>query len=252
MTTLLILILLLITTYLLTRSYVKTGKIISIATLILFILVGIGVFSSYFLTKLESYPPLNHPIWMKRNAIIVLGAGAVKLPEENNAKPTVLAYSRIYEAARLYTSCKATNAECKIIISGGDAQSIGQSEAVVYQNALNGIGVKTADIILEPNSMNTYKNAEYTSAILRENKFDTLLLVTSGIHMKRALLYFGHFGIKAIPAVSDYIPSKLYIIPLGYNFAITDFVIHEYAGIIRFYLYNYFGWNANAADPGAP
>jgi len=215
-------------------------------------MVGIGVFSSCLLKKLESYSPLNHPAWMKRNAIIVLGAGAVKLPEENSEKPTVLAYSRIYEAARLYSSCKNTNAECKIIISGGDAQSNGQSEAVVYQNALNGIGIKNTDIILESNSMNTYKNAEYTSVILRKNKFDTVLLVTSGIHMKRALLYFGHFGVKPIPAVSDYIPPKIFIIPLGYNFAITDFVIHEYAGIIRFYLYNYFGLNTSSAAPGAP
>ncbi len=69
--------------------------------------------------------------------------------------------------------------------------------------------------------------------------------------MKRALLYFGRFGINAIPAVSDSIPPKIYIIPLGYNFAITDFVIHEYAGILKFHLYNYLGWNTTMSAPGA-
>jgi len=252
MTTLLILVLLLIISYLLIVGNLNKSKVVAIITLVMFVMIGTGVFSSWLLKELESYPPLSHPNWTKQNAIIVLGGGAVKWPEANSISPTLLAYSRIYEAARLYSSCKETNAECKIIISGGDAQSIGKSEAVVYQDALNAIGIKNTDIIVESNSMNTFKNAEYTSAILRENKFDTVLLVTSGIHMQRALLYFSHFGVKAIPAVSDYIPPRIFLIPLGYNFAITDFVLHEYAGIIRFNLYNYFGLNASVVASGAP
>lgn len=251
MITLILFILLLTTLYLLIRQHIKRSQLLLIITSFLFVLTGIGIFSSYFLNRLESYPTLNHPPFKKNNAIILLGAGAVKIPEENTAKPTILAYSRIVETARLYNLCKNSNNTCKIIISGGDALSTGQSEAEVYQNTLNAIGIKNTDIILESHSMNTYKNAEFTSAILKEKHFDNVLLVTSGIHMKRALLYFSQFGINPIPSVSDTIPAKIFIIPIGYNFAITDFVIHEYMGIARFHLYNYLGWNNHSAAPGS-
>jgi uncharacterized SAM-binding protein YcdF (DUF218 family) len=250
MTTLIILLLLVIAVSLFAFKSIKSGKIAIIITTIFFLLTGTGVFSFFLLNKLESFPVLAHPDWGKHNAIILLGAGAVKLPGENTVFPTMMAYSRIYETARLYSSCKKTNAECIIIISGGDALSVGKSEAAVYQNALDAIGIKDSDIILEANSMNTYKNAELTSAILKSKQFDQVFLVTSGIHMKRALLYFSHFGIQATPSVSDYIPPKIYNFPSGYNFAITDFALHEYIGIMRFYIYNYLGLNAKSTAPG--
>jgi hypothetical protein len=33
------------------------------------------------------------------------------------------------------------------------------------------------------------------------------------------------------------------ILPTGYNFAIADLVVHEYIGILRYYIYNLLGWN---------
>jgi uncharacterized SAM-binding protein YcdF (DUF218 family) len=244
-------LLLIITLYFLFFNFIKSSKKSLAIFAVIFVMTGIGLFSSSLLSYLESYSIVSHPIWKQHNAIILLGAGTVKLPDSNEIKPSIMAYSRIYEAARLYTSCKKTNTECKIITSGGDALGTGKSEAVIYQNELNAIGVNQSDIILEPNSMNTFKNAEFTSIIFKSNKFDNVYLVTSGIHMKRALLYFSHFGINAIPAVSDYIPPKIFMIPLGFNFAITDFAIHEYLGILRFRIYNYLGLNTNPAKPGA-
>lgn len=252
MLTLLIFILFVITFLLLIFKYKKTGLIFLILTFSMFLMTGMGIFSSYILKKLESYPIVTEPNWKKHNAIILLGAGAEKTPEKNIVAPTLLAYSRIYETARLYLSCKKTNNECVVIISGGDALSTGTPEAVVYQNALIALGIKKTDMILESNSMNTYKNAEFTSAILKTKKVDNIFLVTSGIHMKRALLYFSYFGIHAAPSISDYIPPRIFVIPLGYNFAITDFVIHECIGIARFYIYNYFGLNINPKISGAP
>lgn len=215
---------------------IKSSHTVAIIAVMFSWAIGSGIFSFYLLNYLESYPILIHPEWKKRNAIVLLGAGTVKLSEADVVKPTTIAYSRIYEASRLYFSCKKTNAICTIIISGGDALSTGKSEAAVYQDALHAIGIRNADMILESKSMNTYANAKFTSVILQTKQFDDVFLVTSGIHMKRALLYFSHFGIKAVPSMADFIPPKISMIPLGYYFALTDFVLHEYIGIIRFYL----------------
>jgi len=181
-----------------------------------------------------------------------LGAGANKLTGNNVVKPTIMAYSRINAAARLYFDCKNNHKRCEIIISGGDALKVGQSEAVVYQKELIELGVNNADIILEPNSLNTYKNAEFTSAILKKDQFDQIILITSGIHLSRSLLYFNHFGIDAKPAVSEYLMAQITIIPIGYNFAMADFALHEYLGIMRFHIYNVFGWNKEVSSPGMP
>ncbi|MBA2650189.1 MAG: YdcF family protein [Legionella sp.] len=221
----------------------KTGRYVLALTLFIFYISGTGIPASYLYNRLVHYPTVSNPVWQKQNAIVVLGGGVVKSTEENKVLPTLLAYSRIYEAARLYLSCKKTNAVCKIIISGGDPHATGKSEAQVYQASLLGLSINPSDIIVEPNSKNTYKNAQFTSPILKTNHYDGILLVTSGFHMKRSMMYFSHFGIYALPAVADYFPPKISAIPLGYNIALTDFFIHEFLGIMRFQIYNYFGWN---------
>jgi hypothetical protein len=54
--------------------------------------------------------------------------------------------------------------------------------------------------------------------------------------LRRALLYFGHFGVYPTPCAADRITPLLSILPVGYNFAIADFAAHEYVGIVRYYV----------------
>lgn len=214
-----------------------------IVVLILFLFIGCGLFSKFLVTDLElPYVKNFYFTWGNKNAVVLLGAGTIKLPK--TTKPSIMSYSRIYEAARTYYFCKKLRKQCTLIVSGGDALHTGLSEAVVYQNALIAIGVNQSDIILEPNSMNTYQNAEFTSRIIKARHFDHVFLITSGMHVKRALLFFSQFGISAIAIPSDYIKPIISFMPLGYNFAITDLALHEYLGIAELYLYNYFGWNS--------
>lgn len=244
MTTFLLFSLLIITFCLEFFHYKKISKLFFLITIIFFIFIGCGIFSLFTLNKLES-PSVNlaEPHWGKNNAIVMLGAGSVKLPNTTSLQPSLFAYSRINETAKLYFSCKRMRHECTIIVSGGDASKTGKSEAIIYQQALIDLGIQHSAILLEPNSMNTYQNTEFTSAILKSKPVDKIFLVTSGLHMKRALLYFAYFDIQAEPFGSDYLTPIISLIPIGYNFAIADFIMHEYAGILRFHIYNALGWN---------
>lgn len=233
--------------------YTRTTSIILLITLIIFLSIGSGFPLSCLLSRLESPYTKQVPIhWLKRNAIVLLGAGTVKLPKSNMVQPTVLAYSRIITAAELYRSCKDSKQTCIIVISGGDALKTGLPEAIVYRNTLLALGITQTDLLLEPNSLNTYRNAELTSPLLKQEKFDQVILVTSGIHLMRALLYFSHFGIKAVPVASDYLAAQISLLPLAYNFTITGYAIHEYTGIARFHLYNLLGWNVKRTCAGSP
>jgi uncharacterized SAM-binding protein YcdF (DUF218 family) len=242
MTMLLLFLFLILALILSLLKFSKATAITLLITLLLMLFIGSGLASMLLIDNLALTTPSEDLHWGKRNGIILLGAGNVKL--SNEVKPNVLSYSRIFEAAKLYALCKKNAQQCLIIASGGDPLHTNKSEAVAYKEELAKIGVNPADIITESISRNTFENAKFTAQILKTDHFDHLYLVTSGVHMKRSLLFFSYFGINPIPMAADYLRTNLSLIPLSYNFAVADWAIHEYLGIRRFYFYNYMEWNS--------
>src|SRR5258707_6484323 len=223
------------------------------ATLIAFEAVGSGLIPSFLLEPLQSKSIVtDNPIWGERNVIIVLGDGNARLPSQSIVRPSILAYSRILEAIRLYILAKKSDHQCTILISGGDASGTGVTEADDYRAEMVQLGVADTDILLERRSMNTFQNAEFSGAILREQRFDKLFLVTSGLHLPRALLYFSYFSIYPTPCAADYIVPPVSILPTGYNFTIADLAAHEYIGMLRYYIYNFLGWNPPVSRSASP
>jgi uncharacterized SAM-binding protein YcdF (DUF218 family) len=214
------------------------------AAVIAYEAVGSGLVPSVILNRLQSRSiAIKNASWGQRNAIIVLGYGTVRLPGQPTVRPSILAYSRIFEATRLYFLARKGNHECSIVVSGGDTSGTGITEADDYRAEIVQLGVPESDILLERQSKNTFQNAEFTAAMLRERQFDKMYLVTSGLHLPRALLYFSYFGINPTAWAADYIVPPVSIFPIGYNFTIADLAVHEYIGILRYYVYNFLGWN---------
>ena len=217
----------------------------------LFTLIGTGIIPSYLLCKLQDQYQVKHKVkWSDNNAIVLLGAGTQFIERSNNFEPTFFSFGRIHEAAAQYYDCAEQDSICKLIISGGDAQGNGVTEADIYKKELLRLHIPVHDIILEADSVNTWKNAQFTSVLLNQQQAETIVLVSSGLHMKRSQLYFKHFGIKTFPIRADYMDARISTIPLWYNFAVTDFALHEYTGIARYHLYNFMGWNATQEQPG--
>lgn len=253
MSTLFIAILLIIAVFLALFKCRKSCTGVLLFTLISFLAIGDGLLSFVLTNSLQRpFINLSSPQWKNKNAIVLLGAGVTKLPATDKVIPAMLgSYSRMYETARLYMDC-VKHHKCTIIISGGDPLKTGKSEAVVYRDALLALGINNSDIKLESNSMNTYQNAKFTSSLLKKEAFEQVILVTSDIHLRRSLLYFSHFGVKAKPALADYLQPQLEFIPRAYNFALTDLAIHEYLGIAKIHLYNFLGWSLDNKVPGMP
>lgn len=202
-----------------------------------------GVFTRYLLSKLVDYSPVSYQTIKNNNALILMGVGIDKVGR--NAQPGLLGYSKIFETARIYQLAKQENIQYKIIISGGDPCRTGFTEAQVYAKSLKALGVTDNDIILEDESVNTFQNAEYTASITQKLPYKNYLLVGNAIHIKRAMLYFKHFGIKPIAAVADNPCAVISVIPNTYNLALLNLAMREYLGIWLYYFYNVMGLNAS-------
>jgi uncharacterized SAM-binding protein YcdF (DUF218 family) len=218
------------------------GRVFMVLAVAWLFFAGCGPLTGLLLSNLQAGFPPDVSAWGHRNAIILLGAGTVR-SGAGAIEPSLYANGRILRAAELYRACKATGADCKVEVSGGDAMKLKQAEADVYAISLDRLGVPRADLILEAQSMNTFQNAQFTKPLLMAYGADRVVLVSSGVHLKRAMLYFAHFAIHGDPVRGDYVTARYDWLPTSENLSFADFAIHEYVGVARYHLYNAMGWN---------
>lgn len=138
----------------------------------------------------------------KADAIVVLG-GTLSPPGSAGGTANLSsAADRLVFAAKLYELGKAPT----ILISGGHRSGAGamDAESVHAAALLAGWGIPASAILTETESVNTYENAVYTKLMLDQHKLKNVLLVTSALHMPRALATFQSAGIQATPAATDF------------------------------------------------
>ena len=177
----------------------------------LFLLVAVAVlwvastpsFADYLLLTLErQYPPVAVEDTPTADAIVVLGGGVTGPAPPRIAIDLSDAADRVLHAARLYRAGKAP----VVVVSGGAIPWLGSDipEARSMQTLLEEWGVPGASILAEGASRNTHENAVFTRQLLVEQGLQRVLLVTSAMHMPRALATFTSAGIDAVPAPTDF------------------------------------------------
>jgi uncharacterized SAM-binding protein YcdF (DUF218 family) len=108
---------------------------------------------------------------------------------------------------------------------------------------LEALGVPAEAISVETKSRNTYEHARNVGPLLKEREFRQVLLVTSALHMPRALGVFRRQcpGTEFIPAPTDFgetthkpkpfVKDVAGVIPSAKNLELMGDVLHEYIGI---------------------
>jgi uncharacterized SAM-binding protein YcdF (DUF218 family) len=230
----------------------RSARVLCVLTVLLTLSVGCGLVPGQMLKRLQvDYPDEGPPAWQARSLIIVLGGGIQQVADGHALQIPSLVYARAGKGLELYLQCKRAGGACTLLISGGDTQHLGASEAQVYAGVLERLGVDPGDIATEGNSLNTWQNAQFCAAWLHEHPQDQVVLVTSGIHVRRSVLYFSHFGVRARGVRADYIAASLSWVPQAADFFLTDLAVHEYSGLARYHIYELFGWNIEARRRGA-
>jgi uncharacterized SAM-binding protein YcdF (DUF218 family) len=219
---------------------------------LLFLAAACGPLPRWLLASLQRpYAATSPQPWAGRNAIVLLGAGT-ELRTGGAPEPTLLAYGRIVKAAALYRDCKSAGRQCLLLVSGGDSQNHRVTEADVYGDVLRRLGVPAQDLQLEPRSRSTWQNAQFSRPLLAAWGAQRVVLVSSGVHLRRSLLYFAHFGIHPVPVDGGDVSPWMSWWPQSWNLALCDLALHEYVGIARYYEYNAMGWNAPPLPPLVP
>jgi len=149
----------------------------------------------------NQYPPVPMESVPRVEAIVVLGGG-IAPPALGEAMPNLEARAdRVWYAARLFKAGKAP----LIVLSGGsDPQYSASSEAEAMRELLLEMGVDRQAMLLESRSRNTTENARFTAELLAEQEIGPVLLVTSALHMPRAVALFEAEGIMVVPAATDH------------------------------------------------
>ncbi|MBH08717.1 MAG: hypothetical protein CMP71_06860 [Flavobacteriales bacterium] len=116
---------------------------------------------------------------------IVLG-GVADFDKKNNLLNFNNYSDRLFFAKKLFLNKKIN----KILFSGGNGELFSNDyvEAIEMKKFLIKNGINENDILIETRSRNTDENIKNSIEICNEKKFERMLLITSSMHMRRALL----------------------------------------------------------------
>ena len=157
------------------------------------------------------------------DVIIVLGAGMAGNGPSEDTKTRLLAAVKLYRLIRT-----------PIIVSAGAGQGI-MAEAPADGRELIALGVPQQKIILEDKSRDTLENAMYSKKICRQYGFKAPVVVTSAVHMKRALRSFRFEKMEV-----SYFPASAPVGRRAYNWQEylpgsmdnSARALHEYLGLV--------------------
>jgi len=149
----------------------------------------------------RQYPERKIGETPEADVVIVLG-GFVGQPTPPRTRPDLSdGADRGLHAARLYRAGKAK----RILVSGGNLpwEAVARPEAELIRELLVEWGVPAEAIEIATESRNTYENALEIGRLWKGRPFTSALLVTSAVHMPRAMATFRRAGLPVIAATTD-------------------------------------------------
>jgi uncharacterized SAM-binding protein YcdF (DUF218 family) len=221
----------------------RLTRVLAIFAFTTFWLSANPIVANKLMATLENQQPVDPDVLPRADVGIVLG-GAVYNPSASRQEPELgEAVDRIWHANRLYR----TGHIKRIVVVGGNLPwwPGGAPEAVLIHKLLVELGIPASSIQYGATSRNTFENAVEAKALMREQPFESALLVTSAWHMPRALAVFTKAGLPVAPAPCDFRSSDtlsgtlLDWVPHAQSFAVTSAALREWMG---FYFYRWRGW----------
>ncbi len=176
----------------------------------------------------------------EKRILVVLSGGSLRPPEDDMAPSELIggsAFPRALGAARIYRRYGFE----RVIVSGSAPPSLsgswGYYSVMGMAEVAERYGVPRDRLVLETMSTNTRENAAYCALLTRAYGAETVVVVTSAIHMPRALGELRAVGIDAIPAPVEVggLPGSLLSLwlPSVYGLEAVHLAVHETLGRLK-------------------
>ena len=215
------------------RRRIGAAKIVLTLGVLVLAALSFSAVADQFIKPLELwYPPLLDTGSLKDvKWVVVLGGGHISsstLPP--NAQIGNFSLARLIEGIRIHRELPSS----KLLLSGG-AVFDPVPEADTMTAVAKMLGVSPDDMVLESNSQDTGQQSKLVQGIVQN---DRCVLVTSAIHMPRAMLVFEQKGLKPIPAPTDFgdwmrkenSPNQFF--PRANELRKVEAAVHEYLGLL--------------------
>jgi uncharacterized SAM-binding protein YcdF (DUF218 family) len=200
--------------------------------------IGATVPTAVLLTRgLETRYPLPDPI--DGDVIILLGGGyfdrAVDLT--GTGFPAGDMAGRLITAARLQGRLRLP-----LILSSGQVSRHTQAGARIDQRILTDLGVPANQINVETASRDTAENAFYSQKICQREGYRRPILITSALHLPRAVRLFRAAGLDVLPVPAyrrTWEDQAFYWrswLPSATALETTSDALHEYLGLTYYWL----------------
>jgi uncharacterized SAM-binding protein YcdF (DUF218 family) len=217
----------------------KRRLVLLTGAFLLLALLSLPVTSFLALGSLEwSYPPLHGRPENAQAIVVLSGSMRPAAGDELRFEPGTDTLYRCLRAAELYHA-----APCPLLLSGGKVHPAdpGPAVAEVMREFLLTQGVRSEDLIVEPDSRTTYENAVDSARLLSEKNIHRIVLVTDAASLRRAVGCFRKQGLEVIPCGCRYRA-------LGHNGGLGDYLpdagaavgvdeaAHEWIGLALYWL----------------
>lgn len=196
--------------------------------------------SDVLVARLEQrYGPLPAAELPATDAIVVLGGGVSPPAWPRRGPDLGDAADRLWYAAAAYRAGKAA-----LVITTGARPyaNPGDSAATAARDVLTGLGVPADAIVPRDDSTSTRDDVLAVRDELERRELDSVLLVTSALHMQRALAAFRAAEVRVWPAPTDHQsvqPARREAwswLPYPWAFERSNRAWHEYAGLLYYRL----------------
>ncbi len=207
------------------------------------LVVGIYVVCGYgwmardqILARESVYPPLGDSrlLGLQQDPprfVVALGSGHVsdaRLPATGQIGGPSLA--RLAEGIRLQRLLRGA----KLVVTGG---AVGDpvANARVVAAVAESLGVAREQLVVEDRPLDTVEEARFLAPVLKDAPF---VLVTSALHMPRAMAIFENLGMRPTAAPTDYVIKISAVAPPGSylpsltNFDLSRRILYEWLGDI--------------------
>lgn len=217
----------------------RFGARLAAFSLLLFVIVAVLPVGSWLLAPLEDRFARPDPPPQSVAGIIVLGGAIDAELSAVRGLPVVnAAAERLIELAALARRYP----EARLVFAGGSGSLQNQTdrEDVPTRAVLESLGVPIERVLFENDSRNTAENAAFSLRLAGPAPGEVWLLVTSAVHMPRAIGTFHAAGWPVVAWPTDYRSRPNAGWRIGLDFADhlqqLDLAAHEWLGLLAYWL----------------